>query len=47
LAQADHEHRSFDDVTALTKAIYKFTRHWNAVLAHPFEWTYTGKVLAA
>jgi transposase len=40
-------HRSFDDVTALTKAIYKFTRHWNAVLAHPFEWTYTGKVLAA
>jgi len=39
-------HRSFEDVKDLRKAIYRFTRHWNSVLAHPFEWTYTGKVLA-
>lgn len=47
LTRSALRHRSFDDVGALTDAIYKFTKHWNAVLAHPFEWTYTGKVLAA
>jgi len=47
LTRSALRHRSFADVGALTNAIYKFTRHWNAVLAHPFEWTYTGKVLAA
>lgn len=40
-------HRSFDSVLKLTNAIYHFTRHWNDKLAHPFEWTYTGKVLRA
>ena len=40
-------HRSFANVAHLTRAIYQFSRHWNHALAHPFEWTYTGKVLAA
>jgi len=47
LTRSALRHRSFDDVAALSDAIYRFTKHWNAVLAHPFEWTYTGKVLAA
>ena len=24
-----------------------FSRRWNEVIGHPFEWTYTGKVLTA
>jgi transposase len=40
-------HRSFANVAHLTRAIYQFARYWNQALAHPFEWTYTGKVLAA
>lgn len=47
LSRSALRHRSFDDVRALTKAIYAFTKHWNNVLAHPFEWTYTGRVLKA
>ena len=39
--------RSFDGVASLASAIYDFARHWNEVLAHPFEWTYTGRVLCA
>jgi transposase len=40
-------HCSFANVADLTRAIYRFARHWNDALAHPFEWTYTGKVLNA
>jgi transposase len=40
-------HRSFANVAHLARAIYQYARHWNKRLAHPFEWTYTGKVLAA
>jgi transposase len=40
-------HRSFSDLRALERAIYRFARYWNDHLARPFEWTYTGKVLAA
>lgn len=40
-------HRSFDSLRALDRAIYRFAHHWNNVLAQPFNWTYTGKVLAA
>lgn len=39
--------RSFDDTDALDRAIYRFAHYWNRSLAHPFEWTYTGKVLTA
>jgi hypothetical protein len=39
--------RSFDSVSALARAIYRFAKHWNDALAHPFEWTYTGKALHA
>lgn len=39
--------RSFRGVASLTDAIYAFVEHWNARMAKPFEWTYTGKVLAA
>lgn len=47
LTRSALRHQSFDDVAALTKAIYRYAKHWNEILAHPFEWTYTGKVLAA
>jgi len=47
LTRSALRHRSFDNVSALARAIYRFTKHWNEVLAHPFQWTYTGKVLAA
>lgn len=40
-------HRSFKDVRALEQAIYRFAHRWNDDLAHPFKWTYTGKVLRA
>jgi transposase len=39
--------RSFNDIAALDQAIYRFAKYWNQSLARPFEWTYTGKVLAA
>jgi transposase len=39
--------RSFDSVKALAAAIYRFAKYWNDALAHPFEWTYTGKALHA
>jgi transposase len=38
---------SFDGVKALDRAVLAFTRHWNEVAGHPFNWTYTGKVLSA
>jgi len=47
LTRAVLRHASFDSLNALTRAIVAFTRHWNNVIGHPFEWTYTGKVLAA
>lgn len=47
LTRAALRHASFDGVAALTRAIYRFTRHWNDVIGHPFEWTYTGRVLNA
>lgn len=47
LTRAVLRHASFDSLNALTRAIVAFTRHWNDVIGHPFEWTYTGKVLAA
>jgi transposase len=40
-------HRSFDNLRALDRAIYRFARYWNDSLARPFDWTYTGKVLNA
>jgi transposase len=39
--------RSFSSVAELSDAIYSFAEHWNTEMAKPFEWTYTGKVLAA
>jgi len=39
--------RSFDSVRALALAIRRFAAEWNRRMARPFEWTYTGKVLAA
>lgn len=39
--------RSFPSAAALSDAIYAFVAHWNSYMAKPFEWTYTGKVLAA
>jgi transposase len=47
LTRSALRHASFDGVAALTKAINRFTKHWNEVIGHPFEWTYTGKVLRA
>jgi transposase len=47
LTRSALRHRSFDSVRQLTTAIYRFAKHWNEKLAHPFEWTYTGKVLRA
>jgi len=39
--------RSFDTLRALDNALYAFARYWNRDLAHPFKWTYTGRVLNA
>jgi len=47
LSRGALRHRSFDGVDQLASAIYRFTAHWNKTMAHPFEWTYTGKVLNA
>ena len=37
---------SFASSRALAGAIMRFVRYWNRCLAHPFAWTYTGKILA-
>lgn len=47
LTRSTLRHASFDSVKALERAIVAFTKYWNDVVGHPFEWTYTGKVLAA
>jgi transposase len=39
--------RYFDSVGALSRAVKKFVACWNQKLARPFNWTYTGRVLAA
>jgi transposase len=39
--------RSFHSLRALAAAIRAFARRWNIYMAHPFNWTYTGKVLHA
>ena len=38
---------SFDSVESLSKMILQFIDYYNANLAHPYNWTYTGRVLAA
>jgi transposase len=37
---------SFDSVESLSKMILRFIDYYNANLAHPYNWTYTGRVLA-
>lgn len=39
--------RPFSSVDELAAAILRFAHRWNRELAHPFQWTYTGKVLHA
>lgn len=39
--------RPFSSVDELAAAILRFAKRWNHELAHPFEWTYSGKVLHA
>lgn len=39
--------RAFSGVEELAKAIRRFAVQWNRYSAHPFKWTYTGKVLHA
>jgi transposase len=39
--------RSFQSVRCLANAIYRFAHYWNNALAHPFDWTYSGRVLVA
>lgn len=38
---------SFSSLSALEDAIFTFVDYYNTTLAHPYNWTYTGKVLAA
>jgi transposase len=38
---------SFDSVESLSNMILRFIDYYNANLAHPYNWTYTGRVLAA
>ena len=38
---------SFDSLASLEDAILSFIDYYNATLAHPYNWTYTGKVLVA
>ena len=47
LTRSALRHRSFNGPRALEAGIYRFAWHWNEHLARPFEWTYTGRVLAA
>ena len=37
---------NFTSLDSLAKAILSFIDYYNATLAHPYNWTYTGKVLA-
>jgi len=39
--------RAFRSGRALAAAVRAFTRHWNNDFGHPFNWSYTGKVLHA
>ncbi len=39
--------RSFESTRALAVAIRAYVRRWNREQARPFEWTYSGRVLAA
>jgi len=41
------KHRPFGGVRTLANAIMRFVARWNTELAHPFEWTFSGKVLHA
>jgi transposase len=41
------KHRVFDSVRKLATGIMRFVRWWNAERAHPFKWTFSGKVLHA
>ncbi len=36
-------HGSFGDVPHLAEVVLAFVRHWNAVEAHPFRWTFRGR----
>lgn len=45
LTRSALRHASFDGVRQLERAILSFTKHWNEVVGHPFEWTYSGKIL--
>ena len=47
LTRAVLRHRSFNSVRCLANAIYRYAKFWNTDLAHPFRWTYTGKILCA
>lgn len=38
---------SFSSLSELEAAIVEFIAYYNETLAHPYNWTYTGKVLAA
>jgi transposase len=37
---------SFDSLESLSESILRFIEYYNAHLAHPYNWTYTGRVLA-
>lgn len=39
--------RSFASTRKLANAIMRYVKRWNEESAHPFHWTYTGKVLHA
>lgn len=41
------KHRPFGGVGELAASIMRFVAHWNAEMAHPFQWTFSGKVLHA
>jgi hypothetical protein len=47
LTRSALRHASINSVEALDRVVLNFIRHWNEVIGHPFEWTYSGKVLAA
>jgi len=39
--------RAFRSGRELAAAVRAFARHWNNDFGHPFNWSYTGKVLHA
>ena len=41
------KNRSFTSTRKLANAIMRWVKRWNEELAHPFQWTFTGKVLHA